>query len=223
MHAYFFMIHILHIDTSGSIGLIMISRDGQPLALKYNETERDHAGTINQMVDAVLQESGCALQDLDAIAVCSGPGSYTGLRIGMSTAKGLCYALDIPMLQHNKLELLVSPEVSSSKTRYISILPARKDEYFVLLNEVGATFAKPVHMTVDEINDFIKVNKNWPVFGKIESNIILDDESLYNAIDSVRPELWSILAKNNFEENRFENIATVEPLYVKSVFIQKKK
>lgn len=223
MHTYFFMIHILHIDTSGANGLVMISRDGQPLVLKYNETERDHAGAINHMVEAVLHESGLSLSSLDAVAVCSGPGSYTGLRIGMSTAKGFCYALDIPLMLHNKLELLVSPEARFSKTRYMSILPARKNEYFVLLHDPGQPVAQPVHMTVEEINDLIKTGGNQPVFGQIEPDIILDDKSLFSAIDSVRPELWSILVKNNFEENRFENIATVEPLYVKSVFIQKKK
>jgi len=223
LHSYFFMIHILHIDTSANIGLVMISRDGEPLVLKYNETERDHAGTINYMVEAVLTEAGLSLTDLAAVAVCSGPGSYTGLRIGMATAKGYCYALGIPIILHNKLELLVKQDVILSKIKYMSILPARKDEYFVLINNIADFPVEPLHKTVEEINEIIAAHKNLNIFGKVEPDIILYNELLYSAIDSVIPELWAILAKNNLEENRFENIATIEPLYVKSVFIQKKK
>lgn len=217
------MVHILHIDTSGATGLVMISADGQPLALKYNETERDHAGTINHMITAVVEESGLQLTDIKAVAICSGPGSYTGLRIGMATAKGLAYALDIPLISHHKLRLLADLEDKSKLQSYLVLLPARTGEYFVLNKADYEQDRIPVHMTTDAINEIILRTNNISIFGKVEADIPLSDATDYIASDAVIPQLWSILAFKSWKENKFENIANLEPLYIKSVFIQKSK
>lgn len=213
------MIHILHIDTSGTTGLVMIARDGQPVKILYNQAERDHAGTINTMIDTALAETGLSLQDIHAIAICSGPGSYTGLRIGMATAKGLAYALDLPVIAHNKLELLADLQAIKKPRQYMVVLPARDGEYFVLSSAGDAT---PVHMITEDVNKSIWAIDDISIFGQIGTDIKLPPATDYIANGSVIPGLWAILGFNDYLNNEFKNVASLEPMYIKSVFIHKK-
>src|ERR1019366_2430074 len=100
------MHYLLHIDTSTDTGAVAIGGDGNLLAYRANTETRNHATTINNMINDVLAEVKISLEDLSCIVVCAGPGSYTGLRIGLATAKGLCYALDKPLMLDNRLTLL---------------------------------------------------------------------------------------------------------------------
>src|ERR1035437_1453422 len=100
------MQYLLHIDTSTDTGVVALNCDGVILAYKVNEEARNHASTINIMIEKLLAGVKISLSDLDGIVVCAGPGSYTGLRIGLATAKGLCYALNVPLILDNKLTLL---------------------------------------------------------------------------------------------------------------------
>lgn len=213
------MTHILHIDTSGGTGLVMIARDGQPVKILYNQTERDHAGSINTMIGTVLAETGLSLTDINAIAICSGPGSYTGLRIGMATAKGLAYALNLPIIAHNKLELLTDLREIDEPKQYMVVLPARDGEYFVLSRADELT---PVHMTTEDVNKLILTTDDINLFGYVGTDIKLSTATDYIANDAVIPDLWAILGFNDYLRNKFKNIASLEPMYIKEVFIHKK-
>ena len=92
------MKYILHIDTSTDIGTIALSGDGRILSYLRTTETRNHAGVINNMIERVISDMKITLEQLSAISVCAGPGSYTGLRIGVATAKGLCYALNKPLI-----------------------------------------------------------------------------------------------------------------------------
>jgi tRNA threonylcarbamoyladenosine biosynthesis protein TsaB len=126
------MKYILHIDTSGESGRVGLSADGILLSWKYNDEPRNHAASVNLMIEQLISDAEISLRDLASVAVCGGPGSYTGLRIGLSVAKGLCYALDIPLMQHSRLLLLCYQQqnIHSDKfTFYASVLKARDKEY----------------------------------------------------------------------------------------------
>lgn len=99
---------ILCIETATRLCSVALGRDGALLAMREVESERGaHAEKVNVFVDEVLQEAGVVLSDIDAVAVGIGPGSYTGLRIGLSAAKGLCYGLDVPIIGVSTLTTLV--------------------------------------------------------------------------------------------------------------------
>src|SRR5882672_2766392 len=100
------MEYLLHIDTSTDTGLLAIGCDGQLLAHSMIEESRNHAGTINNMINSLLADAHISFRQLSAVAVCAGPGSYPGLRIGLATAKVLCYALEKPLILDNKLTVL---------------------------------------------------------------------------------------------------------------------
>ncbi|HIA36804.1 MAG TPA: tRNA (adenosine(37)-N6)-threonylcarbamoyltransferase complex dimerization subunit type 1 TsaB, partial [Flavobacteriales bacterium] len=97
---------ILNIETATRVCSVALGKNGTLISFKETKVDRSHASSITIFIEQILSEEGLSAKDLDAIAVSKGPGSYTGLRIGVSTAKGLCYALDIPLIAINSLESL---------------------------------------------------------------------------------------------------------------------
>ena len=97
---------ILCIETGTDICSVGIAKDGELISLRESDRGRDHAGKLGVFADELLRETGISPEDLDAVAVGKGPGSYTGLRIGVSFAKGLCYGLQIPLLAVGSLDAL---------------------------------------------------------------------------------------------------------------------
>ena len=199
----------------------MLATDGQEIASRFNETERDHAGSINQMVDDVLAEAGLKAEQVDAIAVCSGPGSYTGLRIGMATAKGLCYALNKALITNSKLALIFDKN-SNNTTIQISLLPARQGEYFMAVYSGDTTITAPTHVTTETLNALLLQYAKYVVTGKAEEDVKIANGQQYICNEHVLKPIWATLAYNNFQERAFSDLATVEPLYLKQVFIHSK-
>src|SRR5476649_863689 len=95
---------ILNLETATTVCSVSLAKDGELLALKEINGDYSHAENLTLFIEDVLKQADCKINDVDAIAVSKGPGSYTGLRIGVSTAKGLCYALDKPLIAINTLE-----------------------------------------------------------------------------------------------------------------------
>ena len=213
------MVYILHIDTSGDTGMIMLACDGMPVATRINETARDHAGSINNMVDAVLNEAGMDLAGLDAIAVCSGPGSYTGLRIGMATAKGICYTLDKPLLLNSRLELMADP---GPEETVLSIIPARAGEYFIGVYTHEKVVVPPRHITTEELNNFLDDHSVTRVNGNIQNDVHIENGIYINSSDEISAHVWAAKTLHALSEGNIENVATAMPLYLKEVFIHKK-
>ncbi len=125
---------ILAIETATKLCSVAVARDGKLLAIRESDpTTNAHAEKLNVFIEEVMQEVGCTLQELDAVAVGIGPGSYTGLRIGLSAAKGLCYALDIPVIGLSTLGTLAQGALIHSQVRNAELWPmvdARRMEVF---------------------------------------------------------------------------------------------
>ena len=125
---------ILAIETATKLCSVALARDGKLLAIRESDpTTNAHAEKVNVFIKEVMQEAGCALSELDAVAVGIGPGSYTGLRIGLSAAKGLCYALDIPVIGVSTLGTLAQGALENSPVRNAELWPmvdARRMEVF---------------------------------------------------------------------------------------------
>src|ERR1700730_6065882 len=97
---------ILNIDTATENASLALSKNGEVLQIISNPDLKDHAAWIHTAIKALMDKSGHALSQINAIALTAGPGSYTGLRVGMATAKGLCYVLNIPMITENTLKVM---------------------------------------------------------------------------------------------------------------------
>src|SRR5438270_3192396 len=103
---------ILTIDTATDQASVCLSQNGNVLATSINDNQKDHATWIQVAINTLLKEQGFSMQQLKAVAVTEGPGSYTGLRVGMATAKGLCFALQIPLITVNTLKVMACAAIT---------------------------------------------------------------------------------------------------------------
>ncbi len=145
---------LLLIDTSGPAGTVALAVDGGLASRRHSEQARDHAAVVNSAIAEILQESGLKLADLTGVCVLAGPGSYTGLRIALATAKGLCYALEILLFLQNNLEVLAADARASSPNHdaYLVVLPARSSEYFLAAyGASGDVLVEPRHVMKAEL------------------------------------------------------------------------
>ncbi|HMH24508.1 MAG TPA: tRNA (adenosine(37)-N6)-threonylcarbamoyltransferase complex dimerization subunit type 1 TsaB [Puia sp.] len=144
---------ILNIDTSTETAGIALSEDGKSLLLLQNNEQRDHASWLHTAVGKMMAETGHRLRDLHAVAVTSGPGSYTGLRVGMSAAKGFCYALGIPLITESTLKVmeLAAREQAPGTDLFCPMIDARRMEVFTAVyRSDGVELMSPVAMIIDE-------------------------------------------------------------------------
>src|SRR6218665_669192 len=109
------MAKILQIETATAVCSVALSVDGKTVSVKEESGQNLHASKLTLFIDGVLKSAGVNYNELDAIAVSKGPGSYTGLRIGVSTAKGLCYALDKPLIAIDTLQMMAGGFLSQQK------------------------------------------------------------------------------------------------------------
>lgn len=218
---------ILHIDTSGPTAVVMLAKDGIPLAARHSAGERDHAGNINKLIADLLYECGFQLSDMDAFAVCNGPGSYTGLRIGLATAKGFCYVLEKPLILHSRLHLMLREAMAifPGPATFVAILPARAGEYYVAIEGIWSS-KLPAHMTIAALEKVLSGIQDKIYFiGQIEEDIssviepeklaIVNHKTLHNGI-------WGAASDESFRHQQFADLAYAEPDYLKQVFIHAK-
>ena len=232
---------ILSIETGTDICSVALAKDGELIALRESDEGRDHARKVAVFVDELLHETGIQPDDLDAIAVGKGPGSYTGLRIGVSFAKGLCYALQIPLVAVGSLDALVEvvredydagiidvDEYDWSTARFCPMVDARRMEVYaqvfdsngVALTEVTAevvTEESFSNMRCDEGHRFVIFGN-----GAKKCTEVLSDAILVDVTPSARGIVR--LADKLFNEGKTEDIAYFEPFYLKDfVVIPSKK
>ncbi len=220
------MSYILHIDTSAENSGVAISQSGTIRASALNDQVRNHATAINTMIDSVLTDAGITVSDLNAVAVCSGPGSYTGLRIALATAKGICYAAGIPLLMHDRLKLiyLSQPSVQEGERRAI-ILVAREHEYFVAVyDSEGTAITAPTHMTGTELEDILNRVDNLHITTNALSETFYKPKVSFLSFDqniTIDFHFWAEFAYGEVCKKIFSDIAHVTPLYLKQVYTHK--
>ena len=217
------MDYLLHIDTSTDTGTVAIGGDGKLLALRSNTETRNHASTINILISEVLADANITFKQLAAVAVCAGPGSYTGLRIGMATAKGLCYALNIPLLLDNRLTLLAYNAFRQNKnvSQYVSLLLARQHEYFISIYDINFECTLPAqHVMESQLRELVENKDNFIVITDVPDIInLLDIITLQiDTATQINFDLWVFYSIEKFKCNNIVNLMTAEPFYLKQVY-----
>src|SRR5450432_4887771 len=132
---------ILLIDTSQEKGIVALAKEGNVLHSEENNIAKEHAGWLHLAIGRILGETKITVRDLEAVSVVAGPGSYTGLRVGMAAAKGFCYALKIPLITQNTLRVMAEsmiPDAEEKKARICPLIDARRDEVFTALYTLNA-------------------------------------------------------------------------------------
>ena len=144
---------ILLIDTSQETGTVALSKEELVLFSEENKIAKEHATWLHVAVKRLLENAEKSVRDLEAVAVIAGPGSYTGLRVGMAAAKGFCYALKIPLITQNTLRVMAESKRESAEEKGAMICPmidARRDEVFTALYQSETLNAK--HLSPSTVN-----------------------------------------------------------------------
>lgn len=220
------MKYLLHIETSTKVCSVALSLDGKLIRVKEsNELEYSHGENLTLFIASVLEDSKVSLNDLAAISVASGPGSYTGLRIGVSTAKGLCYALGIPLIAVDALFSLA--QLAHEKHSDINLCPvidARRMEVFNAIYTSSLETLKVISADVIDENSYQEFEP-FVYFGdgasKLQEiwkgrNYQIDTTVLASAIGQIP------LATLKFQNNEVEDVAYFEPFYLKDFFTPQK-
>lgn len=215
--------YILQIDTATEVCSVSLSLNGE-LLHKIDATEPNlHASKLTVFIDELLKHAQLTYQDLAAVAVSKGPGSYTGLRIGVSTAKGLCYALDIPLLAINTLESMYEGYVtksSESDILYVPMLDARRMEVYQMIFDIRGTVLQDTEAVIIDENTFVNYdNKKLCLFGSgaaklktvFEGNpaVVIDENYKHSSAH------LSQKAYQKFNQQDFEDLIYFEPYYLK--------
>jgi tRNA threonylcarbamoyladenosine biosynthesis protein TsaB len=214
---------ILNIDTSSATLYVSISKNGQLLADKIDEEQRNHASNLQPFVDSVVKASKLTLQDINAVAVMNGPGSYTGLRVGLAAAKGYCFALDIPLICISNLAALAAIYFAKNPHNIASVqsvISTMKNELFIeTYNANLECVATAQHLQINEkSSDFFRDNCLLTI-GNISDDIISGfsihkfENTLYSYM------IINSLSNIHFTHNKFFDILSTEPNYIKQTHI----
>ena len=223
---------ILSIDTSTKVCSVALHREGKLLAINELYTEKSHSGMLTTLCDNVVKYTGFSLKDLDAIAVAKGPGSYTGLRIGVSTAKGFCFALDKPLIAINTLEAMAYQLKDFYDETHLlcPMIDARRMEvYCQVMNNQMNTILETEAKIIDGLSFSELLSEKKIVFfgdgaAKCQAKITHKNAVFLHTEIHPSAKTVGLLATNLYEKSLFENVVTFEPFYLKDfVGTQSKK
>jgi tRNA threonylcarbamoyladenosine biosynthesis protein TsaB len=219
---------ILNIETSTTNCSVSLSKEGETLVLKedYN-SNYSHAERLHVYFDEILKEANLKVSNLDAIAISKGPGSYTGLRIGVSAAKGLCYALDKPLISVATLQALAH-QISIEEGLIVPMLDARRMEvYSAIFNSEYKQIRDTQAQILDKNSfaEYLEKGKVYFIGNGVEKTKTLIAHPNAIFVDSKLPSAkeMGLLAYNKFTKNDFEDVAYFEPYYLKDFIALKPK
>lgn len=223
------MAYILCIETTTDICSVALAKDADLVHIEETERTFSHSATITLFVESCLNNAGITAQELDAVAISSGPGSYTALRIGASTAKGLCYALDIPLINIDTMAALARGLQGVAKEDYIiPLLDARRKEVYHAVYKGDYTLVSDVAPHIIEEDSFqayaqeVAVHFLGDGVEKTKELIQSPNFHFHNSLSSAKNMVE--LAHEKFQEEKFEDIAYYTPFYYKqaNINVQKK-
>ena len=230
------MATILCIETGTDICSVGIARDGEIVSMLESDEGRDHARKVGVFVDELLRTTGVAPDEIDAVAVGKGPGSYTGLRIGVSFAKGLCYGLQKPLIAVGSLDAMTAVAREDYKAGIVDVdnweqarlcpmVDARRMEVYAQVFDSAGTPLTEVAAEIVTDESFAEWRKDgdFVIFGNgaAKCTEVLTDAVLVNVTPSVRG--IAPLAQKAFDEGNFEDIAYFEPFYLKDFVVTASK
>ena len=216
------MSFILHIDTAGQTASIAISANDTLLVEKLNTNQFDHASWIHTAIQEAMLEVNLPLEKLDAISVTIGPGSYTGLRVGLSTAKGLCYALEKPLITIPTLQLMASVVECNTNTWICPMIDARRMEVYYAIYNASLQEIQPAQaLTLNaesflaelEIHKIIFCGNGMEKFKPLCSSVKARFSSASATAAAMMP-----IALGKLLKKEFADLAYCTPLYVKEFY-----
>lgn len=221
---------LLALETSTTVCSVALSINGKIIAQRQTDQPNSHAQTLTVFIDEVMKESGLAYQSLDAIAVSEGPGSYTGLRIGVSSAKGLCYALSKPLIAISTLQTMclqvqrLNTTLITPQTLLVPMIDARRMEVYSAIYNSKSEIMRAVEAEIitEEAYSTLLNENHILFFGngaeKCTETIIHPNAQYIHNIVPLASDMLA-LAEASFAQNKFADIAYFEPFYLKEFMV----
>ena len=217
------MTYILNLETATKNCSVSISQNGKTILCKeMAEAGYSHAEKLHVFIEESLKESKLSFNDLSAIAVSQGPGSYTGLRIGVSAAKGLCFALNLPLISLDTLQVLAS-QLSITEGVVIPMIDARRMEVYSAIFTSKFDKIREVQAEILTENSFEGFSETIHFVGDCaekaktvltNANFIFHEEIIYPSANEM-----GVLSYQKFQQNEFEDVAYFEPYYLKDFMV----
>ena len=213
---------ILNINTSMDSASVCLARNGTAIQIAENENQKDHASWLHVAIKKLFQIKNLSLSDLDAVAVSIGPGSYTGLRVGLSAAKGFCFSLNIPLLAVGTLEIMANAARGESVELLCPMIDARRHEVFTAVFDKEMKIIMPPQAMIVSENSFDSFLLNHQVlfFGNGSEKVkpvIQHKNASYKKITNTASSL-AYLSTELMKKKQFDDMAYIEPLYIKEFY-----
>jgi tRNA threonylcarbamoyladenosine biosynthesis protein TsaB len=218
--------NILCIETTTTVCSVCVTENEKVISIREINNGFTHAENLHIFIEEVLKEADLSLSQINAVAVSKGPGSYTGLRIGVSAAKGLCYALNIPLISVDTLQSMAWGVANLNKedVLYCPMLDARRMEVYCAVYNNKFENVLPVNALVLDENSIQVFNFKKPICffgdGLSKSKTLLQKINGATFIENIVPSAKNIatLAYKKMDLNQVENVALFEPFYLKEFF-----
>lgn len=216
---------ILNIETATKNCSVALAKNGKVISMReVSDQGYSHAEKLHVFIDEVIKESGKKLSELDAIAVSQGPGSYTGLRIGVSAAKGLCYALGKPLIALETLEVLAR-QAKVEQGLIIPMLDARRMEVYSAVFDTSYKVVRGIEAQIIEEDAFSSYEEPICFLGdgaEKTKTILTKNNFHFLAINFPSAKEMAAMSYAKFINEQFEDVAYFEPYYLKDFVVQRK-
>jgi tRNA threonylcarbamoyladenosine biosynthesis protein TsaB len=222
---------ILNIETSTEVCSVNMSRNGQLIAERESIEGMNHSRLLTVYIDELFRETGIPASALDAVAVSKGPGSYTGLRIGVSVAKGLCYSLDIPLIAVGTLDVAgkyaaenhvkyLAADNPVVETLFCPMIDARRMEVYTAIYNIRGEILEPVSAKIIDENSFSGLLQNHRIlfFGNGAQKCrqtLVHPNALFTGPDKASARFMIKCAEEKYNNSHWEVVAYFEPFYLK--------
>lgn len=218
--------YILNIETATKNCSVALAKNGETILCKeMAEQGFSHAEKLHLFIEEIIKEAGITFSDLSAVAVSQGPGSYTGLRIGVSAAKGLCYALEIPLISVDTLTVLAN-QLQIENGIIIPMIDARRMEVYSAIFNAKKEMIREVQAEILIDSSFSDIDDAVYFVGDSnEKAKTIVSKSNFNFVDTVfypSANEMSAISYKKFLNNSFEDVAYFEPYYLKDFMLQTK-
>ena len=222
------------IETATGMCSVALFRDGQVIGLLESDEHNAHSRILHVLIDRLFKESGTGLSDLSAVAVSKGPGSYTGLRIGVSTAKGFCYAKDIPLIAVNTLQGMaagmrevVMQRGMADNYLLVPMIDARRMEGYSAIYDPMLGTVRETEAEIITAESFTELRRNQPLIlagdGAGKCRELLQHQENIIFLEGFEASARTLLepAMIAFNAQKFENVEYFEPFYLKDLIAGK--
>ena len=213
---------ILCLETATPSCSVALVHNGEVLACEEDPKGQNHSEKITLFIDSVMKKAGISYNDLDAVAVSMGPGSYTGLRIGVSTAKGLCYAVSKPLIAIPTLEAMAHGGKTIVKNGlFVPMIDARRMEVYAAIFDDNINKIKDTEAVIIDENSFADLKKDHHLYlfgdgaDKCAELFANDDKITVIKEFHCSAKYMNVIAQRKLDAKDFVDVAYFEPFYLK--------